>query len=78
MFFLETTAKKFADVPSETTSGLESLQLPDNVQQNKYITCLDADRPGIRFKAVNGRMCEYAVRMCERQHRLRMVLELPE
>lgn len=30
------------------------------MQENKYITCVEADRLGIRFKAVNGRMCEYA------------------
>lgn len=53
-------------------------------RKNKHITCLDADGRGIRFKAMNGRLCEHvaaaaaAARVSERKHRLRMVLELPE
>lgn len=47
---------------------LYSFQLPENMQRpeiNKYITCLDAESLGIRFKVrKNEWMCEYvAARM---------------
>lgn len=61
-FLLQNYELESADVSEKTTCILYSF-LPANVQCseiNKYITCLDAESLGIRFKVLkNEWLCEY-------------------